>query len=443
MGSFIKNNKIYLLLIGFWSSLWISINTKVNEIYFLGESFIKNINALRLLIPIIISLSLFFLCFLKFIKKKKIKTNTILIFFILYFCSQIIGIYQNNVLKFDLNNLYLIILSLGSIEVFFLIEFYKLQTKLKYFLYVSIIIIFATALSLLGNELKNYNFSSLELYKLISPEKSFLNQPLPRITGLSRMMALLNIFLVIILFFKKNNDKKFMLLILISFISFIIWSMQSRGTIVCYFTCIILLIFIQKKVNILKKILYLFFLIIAPVILFQSINYKYYNSVNGEKNNLNNYYESSRFFLHKTNDSGRSYLWKESLQKYDKTKIFGYGQQGDRFLLEKSDKYGFGDNVSNAFIYAFLSGGYVALLIFILIIFHIIIIIYKNIFTFKIFANYTEIEVKLATIFLIFFLIRMLFENSFAMFGVDFLLMIICITISKSFLSRQLSFVKF
>jgi len=71
MGSFIKNNKIYLSLITFWSSLWISINTKVNEVYFLGESFIKNINALRLLIPIIISLSLFFLFFLKFIKKKK------------------------------------------------------------------------------------------------------------------------------------------------------------------------------------------------------------------------------------------------------------------------------------------------------------------------------------------------------------------------------------
>ena len=55
--------------------------------------------------------------------------------------------------------------------------------------------------------------------------------------------------------------------------------------------------------------------------------------------------------------SGRTELWKKSFQKFNKNKIFGYGPQADRFLLnDDANKYG--NNVSNTIIYALLSGGY-------------------------------------------------------------------------------------
>ena len=56
----------------------------------------------------------------------------------------------------------------------------------------------------------------------------------------------------------------------------------------------------------------------------------------------------------------------KSLEYYDLNKIFGYGPQADRFILNSlSNKYG--NNVSNASIYSLLSGGYLSLISIILI----------------------------------------------------------------------------
>ena len=60
-------------------------------------------------------------------------------------------------------------------------------------------------------------------------------------------------------------------------------------------------------------------------------------------------------------------------------KFFGYGVQGDRFLL--GDKYGgYGNNSSNVFVYFFVTGGYFSILILILILLRILTIVLKFIF---------------------------------------------------------------
>ena len=74
--------------------------------------------------------------------------------------------------------------------------------------------------------------------------------------------------------------------------------------------------------------------------------------------------------------SGRAVLWQKSFQRFNKNKIFGYGPQADRYLLnDETNKYG--NNVSNTIIYALLSGGYFSLSAMIIIFIYTLYLIYK------------------------------------------------------------------
>ena len=92
---------------------------------------------------------------------------------------------------------------------------------------------------------------------------------------------------------------------------------------------------------------------------------------------------------------------------------------------------GFGNNVSNGYIYSFLSGGYPGLIIFLTITINIFLVVCKNLFVTKIFNKNKNTSIKIATMILIFFLIRVLFENSYALFSIDFLLILISFFIAK------------
>ena len=137
------------------------------------------------------------------------------------------------------------------------------------------------------------------------------------------------------------------------------WGFQSRGTILCYsFTVIFILIFFQNK----KKILSFFGFLVLPVLLFYSItylmqlSYKSYNfnedaslrtieeimqhlegrsALEKFMDKKDNIIIQNRFVEHGLHTSGRFEIWKYSIENYDSIKIFGYGSQGDRFILKK------------------------------------------------------------------------------------------------------------
>ena len=134
--------------------------------------------------------------------------------------------------------------------------------------------------------------------------------------------------------------------------------MQSRGTILCFYVSIFFLIlFIDKSKIILKSILIL--TIIISNILFIEL---YLNKDQSLKEKTN----QSR--LLKKNTSGRIDIWNYTLKNYNYKNIFGYGSQGDRFFLEKyENNINYGTNSSNAILYAFLSGGYLAVILMIFI----------------------------------------------------------------------------
>tara|TARA_B110000503_G_C6968721_1_gene338297 strand:- start:169 stop:765 length:597 start_codon:yes stop_codon:yes gene_type:complete len=145
---------------------------------------------------------------------------------------------------------------------------------------------------------------------------------------------------------------------------------------------------------------------------------------------------NNRFFnsQHSTYSSGRIELWKYSINNYQKNKIFGYGAQGDRYLL--MDKFThYGSNVSNGFIYALLSGGYVGLILFCFLYLKafynvaLIIINCKNL--------EPSYAIKSSALFLSFLLLRSGVENSFSLFSLDFLIFIISSMLLEKFIREK------
>ena len=457
-----KYKELIIFIILSWIALWFSIDTHIN----LGQ--IKNLSLIALFhnTRILIAFFTIFIStilILYIVLKKEIKifnnTNSTLFLFLFYFILQIIGLKRNSELEFNIENLYLIILAIGSLNIFLIVNFLKLTKILKYILYLTIIMLAVFLIILVFKKINSSTLfpqsGALDLYSFIHPEEKFLNREYPRITGISRMLAIVNLALIIFLEF-NNKLKSILLLILAGFFSSIIWGMQSRGTIICFFFSLLVICFYLKNINFKKALSLIFILFFLPAIIFEYsrpiVFKKNYESIinlkleNEKKQNDNKNIEDQKEIIKKDqiriletkHSSGRIDLWKGLIDKYDKNKLFGYGPQADRILLGKDyDRtYAYSNNVSNGLIYAFACGGYLAALI--------IIIIYYRIFTYisyifikKKFLKKMPSVVKISIILLIFLSIRSLVENSFALFSVDFLLFLISITIIENFINKN------
>ena len=133
--------------------------------------------------------------------------------------------------------------------------------------------------------------------------------------------------------------------------------------------------------------------------------------------------------------SGRRTIWKFAINTIKNNKIiFGVGPQGDRQIFEKFKKeknselnYRFikwSTNVSNGLLYSYLSGGilsaFLIIFTYILVIKEVFVAIFKNKLFYK---NYNQ---EIVSIFcLIYLCFRSLYENSFTVFGTDFIIFVI------------------
>jgi hypothetical protein len=437
-----KNKLIVSIFYLFWLSLILSINTKPDELSLIGQGFIQTINSLRLIIPLIISIIFIILTFFLILKTKK-KTEHPFYFFYLwlaYFFIQILAeIMQLDILIADEKNIFFSFLGLGTTCLFILVNYFKIKIEnfLKILLATITLVSFALLiLYLIQNGIKE-NFI---LHQIIDPNFFIFNQPLQRITGLTRILSILNIYLILTFLLKPKH--KIFYFILITIISTIIFLAEARGTVVCYFLCIVYLIFFLIKKNFRDKVLLIVILIMFPFFIY--LLTKFYNKPFSKVNTNSEYtlnileknsdilegFKNTRYLINHT--SGRLEIWEELLKKYNYKNIIGYGPQADRKLLKTgnplSDKYG--NNASNAFIYAFICGGYLGLFFFALINYKIIkatidlVIIkkMKNIFFYK-----------LSLLYLVYFLVRQIFENSFSLFSIDFLLVMASFSISHYF----------
>jgi len=173
---------------------------------------------------------------------------------------------------------------------------------------------------------------------------------------------------------------------------------------------------------------------ILPLITWEAIAFYKINKFNDTKLTNSKLTNSNRIInkpiVDDINDvsSGRSIIWKRAFQIIiDKKIILGLGPQADRkYLIEENikneeNKYFWQNNSSNAFIYAYLCGGVVGLLLFFSIYFLIIKELYQSIIIKKIFVK-SEPHIRFACTTLCYLIIRSLFENSFALFSIDYAL---------------------
>jgi len=193
--------------------------------------------------------------------------------------------------------------------------------------------------------------------------------------------------------------------------------MQSRGTLLCYFVSLVFIIFIIWNYKANHKIKGILLFIMTPLFLFFLINNHFQKNIK-----LKDISESNIRAL-TINTSGRSQIWSFTLKNYEYKKIFGYGPNGDRFFLKDFDKKKeFGDNASNNFIYCFISGGIVSLFFLTLVFFNFLLILKKFIKKKTENLNKSLFIENLSIICLIYFSTRSIFENSFGIFSVDFLI---------------------
>lgn len=434
-----------------WLFLWLSIGILPQNLNIKINTYIDLINYFRVYVPVFFTFILLFVIFTKYLKfanyyKKNFFTTINL--FIIYFLFQIIGLYQNSSSKFNIENLYLVILAFCAIEILIISQLLNKKKNLEYLLYTALIVCFVSSLFFFFfNFINHQHYSINDIFKIRVRgyvdaninTKFFLENFIPRSTGISRTFGLINIFIFIYLIFLKKKNNFLLYFISIIYTS-LIWLLDSRGSILIFFTTIILIIYLTKIISFKKKIFLLFYLFLLPIIfveIFLILGAKFKaDTLMIKANTLMIENTKSRLFTdHKS--SGRIEIWKESLKVFEKDKLFGYGPQGDRFLLYKSEiKDDFFTNSSNALIYSLLSGGYFGISVMLLIYLNIIFKIYICLKKIKILDNFNKITLILSIYYIIFFLIRSLFENSFSLFGIDFMMFILSATYIENYLKN-------
>ena len=206
-----NKSKLFIGLLFFWTSLWLSIGSYPNDI--IVKNIYSTINGLRNINALTFSFLSFIFIFCIYIKnfsKISIKLFDIFILFFFYFFIQYIGLYQNNLLDFNINFTFLPSLAIGALSSIFIIKFYKVKNIKKYLLFLSIFFLFAITLSILFILKDEFNIIDKKyLYGFVPLDKYLFNNTLPRITGISRSIAIINIFLITCFFFfgKKKNKQ--------------------------------------------------------------------------------------------------------------------------------------------------------------------------------------------------------------------------------------------
>ena len=453
-----RNNYLAIIFIP-WLLLWLSLGILPANLNNKLNTYVDLINTLRVYMPLIFTFSLLLIIFTKYDKffyHYKKNSITIVNLFIIYFFFQIIGLYQNSFSQFNIENLYLIILGFCTIEILIINQFLHKNINLEYLLYSALILCaLSSSYFFFSNFINHPYYSWFDIfgvrirgyYDINLDKKFFFENIVPRSTGISRTFGLINVFIFVYLIFVKKKNNYLLYFISIIYTS-LIWLLQSRGSILIFFTTTLLIIYLSKKIYLKKKILIILCLLFLPIVLSETILLLGKNFLLGK--NLSN---SNHTFLSLDKNqslrkelsenrvfsdhgsSGRIEIWNEALKLFEKNKVFGYGPQGDRFLLKGSEvKDKFYNNSSNALIYSLLSGGYFAILVMFLIYLNIILKIYICIKKLKIFDNYKQITLKLSVCYIIFFLIRSLFENSFSLFSIDFMIFIVSATYIENYL---------
>ena len=144
-------------------------------------------------------------------------------------------------------------------------------------------IIFILTASIIFILIKNFDkipqiVNEYNLLLFSSPGCSTKLSSSPRITGLSRTISIINLFLIIIFLINLKKIYSYPLIFIIYSLSVVVWLSQSRGTIVCYYISSFILIFFLNNLKIYKKILIYFIITLFSILSANLITYKNFSN---------------------------------------------------------------------------------------------------------------------------------------------------------------------
>ncbi len=470
MLNYCKNNKYLILISLLWIILWASLNSFPSDFNFIEKTFseqisLKNyiieiINIIRFYLPIILSNFLIIILIIKNINFNE-KISRFLLLVLVFFISQFLGLIFTNLENLNLERTFLLLLSFNGLGILYLANIYLNINHLKKIFYINILFLIFILILYLPIIYKDFfNSPFLLLYNTRTWNELYFDDPIIRVTGLSRVLALITIIFLVKLnngISKKNLIPVFILLLL----GTNIWGLQSRLVLLTIGVIIIINLFLFSKDKFFQNLFCCLFIIIFSILSFkfiQSGKLYYLEKVKPELVSKYNYdlkFKKNRIeeVISRINDnevnedemiyitSGRNLIWKKIIKSYDYNKIFGYGPQADRYELLKQDfidinDSGYMTNSSSAFFYSFICGGYFGLLIFILINLYILKLLYEYL---KIRYFFYEEKFYTDTLFLIiiYLQIRSLFENSYSVFSLDFLIMVSAVTIFEKMIKLR------
>ena len=375
------------------------------------------INFFRVFLNLVCFLILTIMC-IKFIEIKKI--NILFIFFFLFFLFQIPGtIYVQN----NYENLLLIISALNIIFILILaIEKFNFK-ELKIFIYILSVLLTIVLSINFATDLYSYFFEDVS--RLYGKINNYFDSIQIRSSGSSRIsLILLIIYSTLIMDFVKLKWIKFLPIIIFATLIFFY---QSRVVILLLFIFVIINILHMKKPIFRSILIY----ILIPKILFfvlpaiQSSFFIYNefedrNEFSFNKNFSNDFkIKSDQFQRERNNEqfsSGRKDDWIEIHKSfnYKKNLYLGYGSQGDRYLINQT--------ASNGLIYAFVSSGLLGLLLYSSLSLYALFLVFKYYFI----NNKKDNLIHCCSIITLLILIRSLVESSYALFGIDYILISLC-----------------
>ena len=445
-----------------WLILCASINSyprPINELFIFSDnldeienynvkfifSIIKyTINFLRSYLPHLLIIATLFIIFHN---RKKINKNNFIIIFLIYIFLQVIGTILTNEKNFTFERTFLLFNATHAVFAIYLFFLFKLERFLNRLLVITIVPLFILVKIHLYYLIKEFfdNPNSQYLYGSETWKDIIFENAFMRVTGLSRSLVLIAIFIFFLLFQKKNN---FLVRNILGFLFFtsiyFIWWLQSRTAFYAAPLIVTLLIFFTYKKNKNLSIKSFAFIIICFSISYFLVNEIFKRKINlysNDKHIVQNYKQNSqnsqnRLLLSNNFSSNRFLIWEEMLKNYKYDKIFGYGIQADRYYLGTNiidnNSYNYYNNASNAFLYSFITAGYLGLIFFILIniciIFKIYLIFKKNNF------NKHNIYLNISIVSILFLILRNAVENNYAVFSTDmiFFLLYSSIIINES-----------
>ncbi len=419
---FFNFSNIEIFLVISYLISWFSISTSFQDILNIAEkenqNFNNTINFFRQFFNLLI-FPVLLIIFSKEYKNIKFKNELLFIFALLYFLLQIPGLFLTNNLPI---NIIYIISALNILFIFILTNIYFNKKKYLIFFYITFSMLCLITI-LNYKTFSNFFFSDSlsSLYTFFFANENFLGKDSPRSTGSSRTLLVLMItsFLLFHKYLEKNNFLKLIIYVLIS--TFILL-FQSRTTITLLIVFVLMNFIYEKNYSFMNTIKYLFQYVILPIIFLyfiliikeSSYPYDFHKFLIQEgvsKSMIEITKDFQRPLDPNTFSSGRVNDWKALLSNIDKSIIYGFGAQGDRFLINQT--------ASNGILYAISSSGILGVMPFILFSIFSLWVIFKQFL--KNYKFFIPVSFFCSMIILL-MLLRSILETSYAVFSVDFII---------------------